>query len=926
MGPIIVSFFQILFHYSENSFHLTELNFILLYFAMFYYKYRERSKLVAFISISDTQNITHCSDSQESMEHEQHHCTQHEHKQQEPEVVAEVEELEEEEEEEEEDGGLERRKFFPKSKDISSFSSYSNGGGNGVEHSNGVLSVVNGTDGSHIHKEEEQEEDGENGNHLKNDEADSEAVGLGIVAEIVGVPAAATNGDSGSHKINSVYFDKQQGNEVNGSQNGDHAGLVLPTNHVEEDAVIPNGISSEVNNGYTKTADDKVPTSSSESQATYVTKFDDKETNEKEDPKIKEEIDQLKDYDVEAVLEKQETHDLFCPNCHSCITKRVILKKRKRTVPNLENKAECHKLVDTVSSKPVESVAQEVNQGDQPNATTEIVSEEQPDDDYNGDREPEVFRCLSCFSFFIPSGRCFNLFRNVGSAREHVTPQNSSSIPSSESQNLSSIPASNSQNSSNVSTSSKSNWLFSLFTPNKGKITSDASIEHSRTTRTEQHHSTPATSNIQTSSVNGLPEAPVADTASAAKTEPWTENSIKSNTVSRNEQSTDKKLIDSLFQNDLSSVESADSTLPVSFSEHDSVSVAAAATEIHLNGREPAKDSILNSYDGKPKFPDPTTLLTPLLDKSPREVASYSSPRQGTQALGQSIASDVASYNQGSAIDAIIPSKQDPILNGKENNKGGGDVIVVVDQEAVEFTTSWTEDHAPVEAAIIADSHTTSLGEQEMAEISEPKEWEILKSIVYGGLVESIISLGIVTSAVGSGTAPLNIIALGLANLVGGLVILGNNLWELKDDHSGSGTNQMEINDQYQELLGRRSNFLLHVVVAVLSFLIFGSVPIIVYGVLINKNYYTEVKLAAVVTASLLCVTLLAIGKVYTKPQPKAYIKTASYYVTMALVASGVSYIVGNLVQDLLEKLTHSDSGFAIAISNSGTKTAWMSY
>ncbi|XP_057725316.1 membrane protein of ER body 2 isoform X3 [Arachis stenosperma] len=837
------------------------------------------------------------------MEHEQYHCTQHEHKQQEPEVVAEVEELEEEEEE---DGGLERRKFFPKSKDISSFSSYSNGGGNGVEHSKGVFSVVNGTDGSHIHKEEEQEEDGENGNHLKNDEADSEAVGLGIVAEIVGAAAAATNGDSGSHKINSVYFDKQQGNEVNGSKNGDHAGLVLPKNHVEEDAVIPNGISDEVNNGYTKTADDKVPTSSSESQATYVTKFDDKETNEKEDPKIKEEIDQLKDYDVEAVLEKQETHDLFCPNCHSCITKRVILKKRKRTVPNLENKAECHNLVDTVSSKPVESVAQEVNQGDQPNATTEIVSEEQPDDNYNG--------------------RCFNLFRNVGSAREHVTPQNYTSIPSSESQNLSSIPASNSQNSSNVSTSSKSNWLFSLFTPNKGKITSDASIEHSRTTRTEQHHSTPATSNIQTSSVNGLPEAPVADTASAAKTEPWTENSIKSNTVSGNKRSTDKKLIDSLFQNDLSSVESADSTLPVSFSEHDSVSVAAAATEIHLNGREPAKDPILNSYDGKPKFPDPTTLLTPLLDKSPREVASYSSPRQGTQALVQSIASDVASYNQGSAIDAIIPSKQDPILNGKENNKGGGDVTVVVDQEAVEFTTSWTEDHAPVEAAIIADSHTTSLGEQEMAEIGEPKEWEILKSIVYGGLVESITSLGIVTSAVGSGTAPLNIIALGLANLVGGLVILGNNLWELKDDHSGSGTNQMEINDRYQELLGRRSNFLLHVVVAVLSFLIFGSIPIIVYGVLINKNYYTEVKLAAVVTASLLCVILLAIGKVYTKPQPKAYIKTASYYVTMALVVSGISYIVGNLVQDLLEKLTHSDSGFAIAMSNADTKTAWMSY
>ena len=34
--------------------------------------------------------------------------------------------------------------------------------------------------------------------------------------------------------------------------------------------------------------------------------------------------------DVERVLEKQNTHDLYCPNCNSCITRRVILRKRKR--------------------------------------------------------------------------------------------------------------------------------------------------------------------------------------------------------------------------------------------------------------------------------------------------------------------------------------------------------------------------------------------------------------------------------------------------------------------------------------------------------------------------------------------------------------------------------------------------------------------
>jgi hypothetical protein len=36
-------------------------------------------------------------------------------------------------------------------------------------------------------------------------------------------------------------------------------------------------------------------------------------------------------YDLEKILDGQETHDLYCPNCKSRITRRVILKKRKRT-------------------------------------------------------------------------------------------------------------------------------------------------------------------------------------------------------------------------------------------------------------------------------------------------------------------------------------------------------------------------------------------------------------------------------------------------------------------------------------------------------------------------------------------------------------------------------------------------------------------
>lgn len=41
--------------------------------------------------------------------------------------------------------------------------------------------------------------------------------------------------------------------------------------------------------------------------------------------------------EVERILRLQETHDLICPNCRSCITKRVILRKRKRTTSVVVN-------------------------------------------------------------------------------------------------------------------------------------------------------------------------------------------------------------------------------------------------------------------------------------------------------------------------------------------------------------------------------------------------------------------------------------------------------------------------------------------------------------------------------------------------------------------------------------------------------------
>lgn len=91
--------------------------------------------------------------------------------------------------------------------------------------------------------------------------------------------------------------------------------------------------------------------------------------------------------DVEKVLEEQDTHDLYCPNCNSCITKRVILRKRKRTLqdPQVDSKSEKTQLLlqPHMEASPDTTVA----------------------NDPSHDTEPDVFRCLSCFNFFIPTGK-----------------------------------------------------------------------------------------------------------------------------------------------------------------------------------------------------------------------------------------------------------------------------------------------------------------------------------------------------------------------------------------------------------------------------------------------------------------------------------------------------------------------------------------
>ncbi|KAM6564881.1 hypothetical protein CsatB_024879 [Cannabis sativa] len=233
------------------------------------------------------------------------------------------------------------------------------------------------------------------------------------------------------------------------------------------------------------------------------------------------------------------------------------------------------------------------------------------------------------------------------------------------------------------------------------------------------------------------------------------------------------------------------------------------------------------------------------------------------------------------------------------------------------------EDVRTDSTTITITSERTPLIQQQRS----PASWDIVKSIVYGGLAESLTSLGIVTSAASGNATTLNILGLALANLVGGLFILGHNLWELKDDKSKIPSSDTDEHvDRYEEVLGKKENFALHALVAIISFIIFGLVPPLVYGFSFRESNDKDFKLAAVAAASLVCITILSIAKTYALKTSK-YIQTVTYYIAIGLAVSGASYLAGVLINRLLEKVTWlqttSASALTLCARNSGNP-AWQ--
>lgn len=125
--------------------------------------------------------------------------------------------------------------------------------------------------------------------------------------------------------------------------------------------------------------------------------------------------------------------------------------------------------------------------------------------------------------------------------------------------------------------------------------------------------------------------------------------------------------------------------------------------------------------------------------------------------------------------------------------------------------------------------------------------------------------------------------------------------------------------DRYYTSLGNRDNFYLHLFIAILSFIIFGIVPPLVYGLTLYETNDKDLTLVAVAGASVICITLLSIAKAYLKGSDTflTYTKTVLYYLCTGALTSVVAYLVGVLIRNLLEKIglsSESSLGFNLVL------------
>ncbi|KAL1539821.1 membrane protein of ER body 2-like isoform X4 [Salvia divinorum] len=547
---------------------------------------------------------------------------------------------------------------------------------------------------------------------------------------------------------------------------------------------------------------------------------------------------EMTELDVERVIRKQTTHDLHCPNCNSCITKRVILTKRKRRIRTSDDEVKRPETgtaaIGTVS--PEDQVHQEGEVGNQDAQT-------QPIDEDDRDRGATIFRCLSCFSIFIPSGDGFRLFRSFGGKNGQ-------------------------ENARDGQAPDVNNSWFDRFNLNRQKTT----VEKGSSSETNMQQVSSGILSSGPARDSSQQPLVLQDTASPART-PERLLGTTAETAAHEGRDLTLSNLDHLKLPLLVGITRSDDVLVV-----DQQMALKPGLEVQT-GRD--KDVV--------QLPQPSVSMAE--DADGTSNISVSVPRDEQDVRATIVTSSIDKPLRTGITSEIGDS---PAAQGE-----GNDTRITIDA------------HPP--ATVIPPPTVSQLGTQTSAAddregrgAREERKVEVIKSIVYGGLAETMTSLSVVSSAAGGGAATLNVITQGAANLIGGLFIVAHNLWDLRSDRLEEQlSNQItEQEDRYRQVLGRRQNFALHAIVAIISYITFGLVPPVVYGFSFRKSDDKQLKLLMVAAASLVCILVLTVGKAYAQRPPKPYLKTVMTFLILGISVSGVSYAAGGLVERLLEKLS----------------------
>ncbi|CAO2832397.1 unnamed protein product [Amaranthus hypochondriacus] len=583
------------------------------------------------------------------------------------------------------------------------------------------------------------------------------------------------------------------------------------------------------------------------------------------------------EFDVERVMKEQKTHDMYCPNCNKCITDRVILKRRKR------------KIREVSKDEPPE-----VNPGqmtpmhpDEISNSVERLPVNEPLQDERRERDSEshleAISCFSCFSIFIPKGDGFLCWR----FKPKLTANQHSDVPSAgyvdetgrDDEKGTVFPL----------------WILTCCQPYHAE--KPVTKPGPKSPPISVKDVLPQQSEFPSQSSHATDAQPKKDTHTPLPPKYQPTVSLDSGTkLATDDMKSPFTPSDEFPAHPIQSATVLDSeTKSPSEQQSHAASDKGSAVATHENNPSMAsKDVPISSLDTTP--PPTNEDGTTRVQKYDRDFSTAPSKDTREYLIPQPPIKD----EPGQLIlpkpinprisDEDIPSQLD--LPEPPSTPPKGDVIV-------EMPDPPKPQPSDMQAGVSASGSRPLLDVEEplIQHLHEPPipriGVDILKAIVYGGLLECIISLSVITSAAGGDATTLNIVALGLANVFGGLIVLLHNIRVLKHEHGL---------ERYEQRLGRPENFVLHTVVAILSYVVFGLMSPIIYGFSFRKSDNKDYKLATLAAASLVCIAILSIGKAYVRRPPK-YFQTVIYYICMGFIVSGVGYVAGDLINTLLKKL-----------------------